>query len=428
MQKLHAYLRTPRQSEAAVRVKEFFRDVKDAIMPDFMVLQPAYAWAQNGYARPVPPIKVSWPEPAKPTIMHFDTGPAPVKGSASRTIIDWGQVDILLPGETPAVQGKKYIDYLQAQKEVSNLLKDKASSHQYLSYEAAKLLGSNPRVQRYTLHLVAGALAEDYVFAPGENLETITLKESKRRAPRTREEMSDVMGYEDVPSAVPGIFSIFSKIYKFFSGGGEKDSVNRPYFAHFCQVLTDGTRRGLEMAGGDLKFQSARTRIMGYWDLAAKYYAQGDKPKAFCALGHMIHLVQDVHMPTHVHNDPHPSGDSLEEWYTHTDYPHIARKPDEPNIRIWNSKGIRPPEPDASWTKDNISEKLGAFIDKIAINSQLYRSVDHEGTAKDQKKTGRLSNQECYDQAEHLIPLAIYKSAWIVSQFLDYHKRVYNIG
>ncbi|NYZ73550.1 hypothetical protein H0O00_00240 [Candidatus Micrarchaeota archaeon] len=396
-------------------------------MSDFMVLQPAFIDGRPGY---IPPISVYWPEPAKPNINRFDSGgfdtdPAHACESVSRMIIEimnWGQVDILLPGETPATQGRKYMNYLEAQDAVAKLIAGKESSHQYLSYEAAKLLGTNPLIQRYTLHLIIGSMAEDYVFAPGEKLEDLIRKEP--RVPRRRTGMPDWLDYDDVPSITTGIFELASNLL---------GDLNSPSHSHFLQVLSDGTSRGLEILNGDLKFKSAKDRIMQYWDLAARYYAEGDMPRAFCALGHMMHLVQDIHMPTHVHNDPHGPGiagglDSLEPWYTLADYPHIARKADSPNIRIWSSKGIARPKLDTSWTKGNVGQKLGAFIDKIAINTQRYRSVDHMGTVKDQKKTGKLSPKECYDQAEYLVPLAIYKSAWLVSEFLDYHKRVYGIG
>jgi hypothetical protein len=426
MQKLHAPLR----KEAIARAKELFRSVKDAMMPDLMVLQPAYAGVEPGC---MPPIRVSWPEPAKANINRFDTGPAPSSGSPSRTIMDWGEVDILLPGEAPVAKDRKYIDYRKAQDEVANLLKSKESSHPYLSYEAAKLLSSHPLVQRYTLHLMVGSLAEDYVFAPGETMDKIVLSDIKR-LPQKRDELSHMAGYEDVPSITTGIFSVFSDLWKWISGGGQKDEVNRPYFAHFCQVLSDGTRRGLEIAGGDLRFQSARDRMKEYWSIASGYYRRGDMPRAFCALGHLIHLAQDLHVPAHVHNDIHGPTvilgklDSLESWCKKADYADIARKPDEPNIRIWSSKPIAPPAPDASWAPANGPEKLDAFIDAVAANTQRYRSVDHEGTAQDQKATGKLSDKECHDQCNLLIPLAIYKSAWLVSEFLDYHKRVYGIG
>jgi hypothetical protein len=428
MQKLHGPLRT----KAAAQIRELAQRLKEAVMPDFIGLQfqPAYAGASAGY---MPPIRVSWPEPAKPIINRFDSGPVPARSSASRTIMNWGRVDVLMPGEAPTAKDKTYMTYREAQDEVAKLLKDNTSSHQYLSYEAAKLPSPTPLIQRLiprnTLHLVVGSHAEDHVFPPGKSLKDIILAYHPS-APRNGTGLSNGLDYEGVPSLTTGIFEGLSHLV---------GDINSPSHAHFCQVLQNGTWRGLEILNGDLKFQSAKDRIMEYWDLAASYYATDDMPRAFCALGHMIHLVQDLHMPTHVHNDPHGPGiagglDSLEPWYTQADYPHVARPAGAPNIRIWSSrggmgiKGIASPVPDVSWTHDNVGGKLGAFIDKIVINTQRYRSVDHEGTAADQKKTGKLSPKECYDQAAYLAPLAIYKSAWLVSQFLDYHKRVYGIG
>ena len=41
------------------------------------------------------------------------------------------------------------------------------------------------------------------------------------------------------------------------------------------------------------------------WDNAIKYYVEGDKEKAYYALGHVIHLVQDMALPDHTRDDFH---------------------------------------------------------------------------------------------------------------------------
>ncbi len=51
------------------------------------------------------------------------------------------------------------------------------------------------------------------------------------------------------------------------------------------------------------------------WNEALRYWIQGDKEMAMFTLGHVIHLIQDVSVPDHTRNDPHP-GDSPYENYS----------------------------------------------------------------------------------------------------------------
>lgn len=357
--------------------------------------------------------------------MRFDVGDLPAGGSVARSIMDWSRFDVLMPGESP--QGdRKYITYRQAQDEVTNLLKSQKASHQYLTYEAAKLCGKDPAVQRYTLHLIAGSVAEDYVFATGESLADITIGEAQRM-PRGRRELSDMLGHGQPPSFIRGLFHLISSIWRRISGN-DTDAINRPYFAHFYEPRREGSR-GLEILGGELKFQSARDRAVQYWHVASNYYRRGDMPRAFCALGHLVHLVQDLHVPAHVHNDIHGPTillgklDSLEEWCAKADYLHIARRPDEPNMRIWNSKPLAPPRPDASWDRRNLGPKLEGFMKSLAVKTQRFRSVDYAGTGEGEDRKGKLGDGECFDQARELVPSAISKSAWLLVQFLDFHRR-----
>ena len=51
------------------------------------------------------------------------------------------------------------------------------------------------------------------------------------------------------------------------------------------------------------------------WQEAIKFYSQGDKEKVMFILGHILHLIEDISVPDHTRNDPHP-GDSPYENYT----------------------------------------------------------------------------------------------------------------
>ncbi|MCL5016230.1 MAG: hypothetical protein M1312_01285 [Patescibacteria group bacterium] len=48
------------------------------------------------------------------------------------------------------------------------------------------------------------------------------------------------------------------------------------------------------------------------WQRAISLYLNGDKNGAMFALGHVLHLLEDMSVPAHTRNDPHPGGDSYE--------------------------------------------------------------------------------------------------------------------
>ena len=50
------------------------------------------------------------------------------------------------------------------------------------------------------------------------------------------------------------------------------------------------------------------------WQKAINSYVAGDKKTAFIALGHVLHLIEDVTVPAHTRLDPHPKGDPFETW------------------------------------------------------------------------------------------------------------------
>ncbi len=50
------------------------------------------------------------------------------------------------------------------------------------------------------------------------------------------------------------------------------------------------------------------------WQKAIEYWIKGDKEKAMFALGHILHLIEDVSVPDHTRNDPHPNDSPYEKW------------------------------------------------------------------------------------------------------------------
>jgi hypothetical protein len=64
--------------------------------------------------------------------------------------------------------------------------------------------------------------------------------------------------------------------------------------------------------------QNALQKSNHFWTLALGAYANGDKHKAYEYLGHIVHLMGDQSVPTHVHNDAHVKpffdADPYENW------------------------------------------------------------------------------------------------------------------
>ncbi len=52
------------------------------------------------------------------------------------------------------------------------------------------------------------------------------------------------------------------------------------------------------------------------WEKALNFYVKGDRQSAMIALGHVLHLVEDMGVPAHTRNDAHPEGDPYENWVT----------------------------------------------------------------------------------------------------------------
>ncbi len=50
------------------------------------------------------------------------------------------------------------------------------------------------------------------------------------------------------------------------------------------------------------------------WDIALDLYAKGEKEKAFYALGHILHLMEDMAVPEHTRNDTHAEGSPYEKY------------------------------------------------------------------------------------------------------------------
>ncbi|MFH0923159.1 MAG: thermonuclease family protein [Candidatus Falkowbacteria bacterium] len=99
-------------------------------------------------------------------------------------------------------------------------------------------------------------------------------------------------------------------------GSIAEDAIPR-YLNHFYNPTTG---KGLD--SGALKGAPAKDwaknqdSVSGDYSVGAIFnnYKEGDLKRAYQGIGHILHLIQDMSVPAHTRNDPHPNGDPFEEW------------------------------------------------------------------------------------------------------------------
>ena len=73
----------------------------------------------------------------------------------------------------------------------------------------------------------------------------------------------------------------------------------------------------VEIAGGLLDYPNAWQKAKSLWAMALGHYAEGNKQRAYEYVGHVAHLIGDMTVPTHAHDDTHVDlhdDDPYEEW------------------------------------------------------------------------------------------------------------------
>jgi hypothetical protein len=143
--------------------------------------------------------------------------------------------------------------------------------HQWIAAEAFRLFTNHIAGADLAAHL--GTLAGS--FDDSDN----TLLEGARD--------EDVAGENPAP-----LFSL----YKLF-----------PYTEHFCAGAD-----GAELDVGLNSYPAAVSRAQWYWDQYARPRYPASKASSFYYLGHVAHLLADMTIPAHTHNDEHIAGDSYE--------------------------------------------------------------------------------------------------------------------
>ena len=322
------------------------------------------------------------------------------------------------------------VNPVDVQKELNEMLNSKKAAHEYIAFEATKMF-NDEEIIRYTIQIVAGAKAEDYNFMPGETIEDLFAEKPNKRYKDDMEFAKE----KDISNTNKGwlkrLFRWISKMADVFTSNIEHDVINRPYMTHFFKPNAHRGNKGLNVRDGQIKFKSAASRAIKLWDLAVESYKKGAKSQAYTYLGHFIHLVSDMHVPAHVHNDIHApwpidKKDPYEEWCGRSDYESKMsprKQKGTLNISVFKCGLSLIDEDKSKWEiKPEMEDKelkrsIYEFFEEISTKTQEFKSLDFSGWGKNQQKTENISDDECFAQAKILIPRAIYNSALAIEKF-----------
>lgn len=113
------------------------------------------------------------------------------------------------------------------------------------------------------------------------------------------------------------------------------------------------------------------------WNRALKFYVSGEKEKAMFALGHVLHLIQDVSVPDHTRNDPHTE-DSI---YEKSTQKYTLNNPDKSLTNHLNQEA----------KPENISNLEQVFDELSTYSNNNFYSKDTVGI-----NSGYSSPTPCY--------------------------------
>ena len=134
-----------------------------------------------------------------------------------------------------------------------------------------------------------------------------------------------------------------------------------------------GVNDSVEMAFGS--FPNAWQKVTSLWSMALGHYATGNKGEAYHYLGHVAHLLEDMSLPTHVHDDMHfPDDDAFEDWMSDTSHVNRDLSPAEMDaVRAAGPIAIPASQPD----------KLFYLMHTTNQISDFFASDDYDGDAVD---------------------------------------------
>ena len=148
-------------------------------------------------------------------------------------------------------------------------------------------------------------------------------------------------------------------------GSTDEDIWPRCWYYHFYDPVQKGSEALSAKEWAQAPEQQASVPGGDHsWQTAISEYNAGYKQKAFYSLGHILHLIEDMSVPSHTRNDMHYNGgDPLENWAGNLPKDSAFYNITQPLI----NKGIEP----------KIFDNLDAYFDNVAIfSNQNFFSKD----------------------------------------------------
>ncbi|MEK9183196.1 MAG: lamin tail domain-containing protein, partial [Patescibacteria group bacterium] len=134
----------------------------------------------------------------------------------------------------------------------------------------------------------------------------------------------------DTNIAHPGLTKLAAELYNqqggqltsqeikwLMQGAIEEDTPFRWMNHFFDPIHNVGLKSSYDTAkiwAGNAANQASYAKGDQTWQRAIYYWQTGNKEKALIALGHILHLLEDMTVPAHTRDDAHPEGDPYEVW------------------------------------------------------------------------------------------------------------------
>lgn len=182
-----------------------------------------------------------------------------------------------------------------------------------------------------------------------------------------------------------------------------------PYLCHFV-AGGDGTEILDGYSTGSLHYYSAYEQAANYWNTYVVDNYNTEKSLAYYYLGHVVHLLEDMSVPAHVHNDGHPLGDTYEDTIASND-----------NYMSWGyaNGSLGGPEGDISLPSSLISlfQNTANYTEDYPSDDASGEGVSNSGRHQPAGITIPLDPGEFLVIADDLMPFAMEQVAALFRLF-----------
>jgi hypothetical protein len=196
-----------------------------------------------------------------------------------------------------------------------------------------------------------------------------------------------------------------------------------PYYRHFV-AGGDGDEIYVGWGG----YASAVTQALDYWDDYALSNYSVDKALSYYYLGHVAHLLEDMTVPAHVHNDEHPLRDAYE--YTMGEHNNYLLWGYGDSVRVGPAGAIELPSDLVSLFRETIdyTEEYDSNDKEGDDESEIPNTGRHRpdlvsrsgGFTGDGARLDKSSSNEITILADDLMPWAMEQVAALFRLFYTY--------